>query len=93
MDLKNTMFSEISQRKEMLYDITYIQSEKQINVHSKIETESQIEKTNQWMENKLVDTGVGDQEQKLPHIKQIRNKDILCSTGKYSHSFISLKGV
>ena len=46
MDLKNTMFSEISQRKEMLYDITYIQSEKQINVHSKIETESQIEKTN-----------------------------------------------
>ena len=46
MDLKNAMFSEISQRKEMLYDITYIQSEKQINVHSKIETESQIEKTN-----------------------------------------------
>ena len=29
MGLENTMFSEISQRKEILYDITYIQSEKQ----------------------------------------------------------------
>ena len=29
MDPENTMFSEISQRMEILYDITYIQSEKQ----------------------------------------------------------------
>ena len=29
MGLENTMFSEISQRKEIMYDITYIQSEKQ----------------------------------------------------------------
>ena len=87
------MLSEISDRKILLvYDITYMWNLEKKNTNKctcKTEADSQIQKTNYWLPNSR-----GKREGKLEYktnryklsrIKQISNKDILYSTGDYSH--------
>ena len=103
-DVKGIVFSEIVRERQIFYFITYISKTKQMNVYNRRERLTDIENklvvTSEEREvgsNKIRVSGCGGgvfKRHKLLHIKQISNKDILYSTGKYCHwSIITLNGV
>ena len=92
------LWNKSDRERQIFYAITYTWNLKnKTNVYNKTEIDSQREQTScyQWGEGRREghDKGRG-LKHKLLCIKQISNKDILNSTGKYSHCFvITLSGV
>ena len=95
MDLANITPRRICQSQQILYDTTYMWNLKH-NINDyicKTETDSQIQKINQQLPKGRgkgggAKQGYGIKRYKLLCIKQISNKDILYSTGNYSHYLI-----
>ena len=74
--------------RQILYDIIYMWNLKlkQANEYNKIETDSQIDRTNQWLP---VGRGKGEGQDRskgltgTSYLRQISNKDLLYNTGNY----------
>ena len=78
----------------MSYDSTYMWNPKNNanDLICKIETDSQTWKTNLWLPKRKCQGGInqesGIHRYILLYIKQINNKDLLCSTGNYTQDLV-----
>ena len=96
MDLEIIILNEVNQTKTNIMDITYMWNLKegiQMNLVYRTEIDPQTQKRDMWLPKGKQEVGINQQElginkYMLLYIKQMTNKDLLCSIENYTQYFI-----